>query len=221
MKRLKIAVFPALLAAALLSGTSGARAQEYYMDLHVGYNIVDNGDLEYAAATYSTGYEQRPAFGGSFGYLDQSGFRIEGELTYRDNDINYVDGTNVKGQLTSMALMVNMLYELRIGSGSGYAYGSGSESPLRPYIGIGGGGARYTMDVTADLALGDVIDDTTYGLVYQGIMGLGVEVTETALVTLDFRYLVSDNVKFSEVDGTAFEVDAIQATAMLGLRTTF
>jgi opacity protein-like surface antigen len=77
------------------------------------------------------------------------------------------------------------------------------------------------MDVTADLALGDVIDDTTYGLVYQGIMGLGVEVTETALVTLDFRYLVSDNVKFSEVDGTAFEVDAIQATAMLGLRTTF
>lgn len=221
MKWLKMAVIPALLAAALLSGTSAARAQQYYMDLHVGYNIVDNGDLEYDAATLSTGYEQRPAFGGSFGYLDQSGFRIEGELTYRDNDINYIDGANAKGQMTSMALMINMLYELRIGSGSGYAYGSGSESPLRPYIGIGGGGARYTMDAAVDLAAADVIDDTTYGLVYQGILGLGVEVTETALVTLDFRYLVSDNVKFNDVGGLAFEVDAVQATAMLGLRTTF
>lgn len=221
MKRLKVAVFPALFAVAQLSGTSGARAQEYYMDLHVGYNIVDNGDLEYEAATFSAGYEQRPAFGGSFGYLDQSDFRIEGELTYRDNDINYIDGASVKGRMTSTALMVNMLYELRIGSGSGYAYGSGSESPLRPYIGIGGGGARYTMEATDNLATGDVIDDTTYGLVYQGILGLGVEVTETALVTLDFRYLVSDNVKFSDVAGTAFEVDAIQATAMFGLRTTF
>ena len=221
MKRLKIAVFPALLAVVLLSGMSAARAQDYYMDLHIVYNIVDNGDLEYDAATLSAGYDQRPAFGGSFGYLDQSGFRIEGELTYRSNDIDYIDGTNVKGRLASMALMVNMLYELRIGGGSGSAYGSGSASPLRPYIGIGGGGARYSMEAANDLALANVIDDTTYGLVYQGILGVGVEVTESALVTLDFRYLVSDNVKFSDQAGVAFEIDAIQATAMLGLRTTF
>lgn len=221
MKRLKIAVFPALLAVALLSGMSAARAQNYYMDLHVGYNIVDNGDLEDAGTTSSAGYEQRPAFGGSFGYLDQSGFRIEGELTYRGNDIDYIGGVNIKGRLTSMALMVNMLYELRIGSGSGSAYGSGSASPLRPYIGIGGGGARYTMEATDSLALPNVIDDVTYGLAYQGILGVGMEVTEAAMVTLDFRYLVSDNVKFSDVGGAPFEIDAIQATAMLGLRTTF
>ena len=79
----------------------------------------------------------------------------------------------------------------------------------------------YALEALRYIATGDVIDDTTYGLVYQGILGLGVEVTETALVTLDFRYLVSDNVKFSDVAGTAFEVDAIQATAMFGLRTTF
>jgi opacity protein-like surface antigen len=221
MKKMKIAMFPALLAMALLSGMSAARAQSYYVDLHVGYNIVDNGDLEYDAATLPAGYEQRPAFGGSFGYMDPSGFRIEGEMTYRDNDINYINGANVKGQLASMALMVNMLYELRIGGGSGYGYGMGSESPLRPYIGIGGGGARFTMDAANDLAAPGIIDDTTYGLVYQGIMGLGVEVTETALVTLDFRYIVSDNVAFSDVAGLGFKVDAIQATAMFGLRTTF
>ena len=221
MKRLKTGILPVLLAAALLSGMSAARAQEYYMDLHVGYNIVDNGDLEYAAGTLSAGYEQRPAFGGSFGYLDQSGFRIEGELTHRGNDIDRIAGANVKGRLTSLALMVNMLYELRIGGGSGNGYGSGSESPLRPYIGLGGGGARYTMEAADNLAAANIIDDTTYGLVYQGILGIGVEVTDTALVTLDFRYLVSDNVKFNEEAGLPFEIDVIQATAMFGLRTTF
>jgi opacity protein-like surface antigen len=221
MKRPKVALVPALFAAALLSGMPAAQAQEYYMDLHVGYNIVDNGDLEYAAVSYSTGYEQRPAFGGSFGYLDQSGLRFEGELTYRDNDINYIDAANAKGEMASLGLMVNLLYELQIGAGSNYGYGMGSESPLRPYIGIGGGGARYALDASVDLAAGNIIDDITYGLVYQGILGVGVEVTENALVTLDFRYLVSDNVKFSDVAGAAFEIDSIQATAMFGLRTIF
>lgn len=221
MEKMKTGLFAALAAMALLSGMSSARAQGYYIDLHVGYNIVENGDLEYIAGNNSTGYEERPAFGGSFGYLDQSGFRFEGELTHRNNDIGYVNGANIKGQLSSTALMVNMLYELQIGSGSAYGYGLGSGSPLRPYVGIGGGGARYVMEAASSLAAGNDIDDATYGLVYQGILGLGVAVTDTALVTLDFRYLVSDNLKFKDVPGVAFEVDTAQATIMFGLRTTF
>lgn len=77
------------------------------------------------------------------------------------------------------------------------------------------------IDAAVDLAAGDIIDDATYGAVYQGILGLGVEVTETTLVTLDFRYFVSENVKFRDVVGAKFEIDSNQATAMFGLRTTF
>lgn len=77
------------------------------------------------------------------------------------------------------------------------------------------------MDAAVDLAAGDIIDDATYGAVYQGILGLGVEVTETTPVTLDFRYLVSENVKFRDAAGAKFEIDSNQATAMFGLRTAF
>ncbi len=221
MKRTSVSLFAAFLAIALLSGMSAARAQDYYMDLHVGYNMVDSGDLEYDTGSISTGYEQRAAFGGSFGYVDPGGFRIESEMTFRSNDINYIDTFNAKGQLTSFSAMINMFYELQIGSGSGYAYSLGSESPFRPYIGVGAGGVRYTLDAAVDLAAADIIDDTTYGLAYQGILGLGVEVTESTLVTLDFRYIVSENVKFRDVAGAKFKVDSNQATAMFGLRSTF
>lgn len=221
MKFIKAGMCPVLFAAALLSGLSAARAQGYYFDLHVGYNMVDSGDLESDFGTASARYEQRPAFGGSFGYMGQGNFRIEGELTHRNNDINFIDGVNVKGNLASLGLMVNMLYELSIGSGSGSGYSSGSASPLRPYIGLGGGGARFTIEATDDLTLPNLVQDISYGVVYQGILGVGVEVTKAATVTLDFRYVVAENVKFSDELGTAFEVDSIQATAMFGLRTTF
>lgn len=215
MKRANVSLFAAFLAMALLSGMSVARAQDFYMDLHVGYNIVDNGDLEYGTGSFPTGYEQRSAVRSAT--WDPGGFRIEAEITCRSNDINYIDAANAKGQLASFSMMINMFYELRIGGGSGYSYGLGSESPFRPDIGVGGGGARYTMDAAVDLAAGDIIDDATYGTVYQGIPGLGVEVTETTLVTLDFRYLVSENVKFRDVAGAKFEIDSNQATAMFGL----
>lgn len=220
MKFIKAGMCPVLFAAVMLSGLSAARAQGYYMDLHVGYNIVDNGDLESSLGNLSVRYEQRPAFGGSFGYLNDSSFRIEGELTQRNNDINFIDGFAVKGNLSSLALMVNVLYELRVGGG-GSSYGAGSTSPIRPYIGIGAGGARYTVSATDDLTLPNGIDDISYGTAFQGILGVGVEVTDTALVTLDFRYFVSDNVKFRDVLGAPFEIDVIQATAMFGLRTSF
>lgn len=204
-----------------LIGANAAYAQNYYMDLHVGYNVVDSGDLDYASGTLSTGYEQRPAFGGSFGYLDPSGMRIEGELTYRNNDLDYIGGANASGELVGLGLMVNVLYELQLGGGSGYGYGRNTANPLRPYIGVGGGGARYTMNASVDLAAGDIVDDFTYALAYQGIVGVGVEISETALLSLDFRYLVSDNMKFDDAGGTPFEIDLVDATAMLGLRTSF
>lgn len=220
VKEMTVGAAASIVSLAMSAGMTTARAENYYVDLHVGYNIVDNGNLEYDAGNVSAGYEQRPAFGGSFGYHDESGFRVEAELTHRYNDINYFDAVYVKGELTSLSLMVNAIYELEIG-GDSYGYGLGSDNPLRPYIGLGLGGSRLTMEATDNLAGPAVIDDTTYAFAYQGIVGFGVAVTETAMLTMDFRYLVADNIQFDDEAGTAFEIDAIQATAMLGLRTKF
>ena len=211
-------ILPALLAVAVLTAPITASAQQYYIDLHVGYNLVDDGDLE-LNPDVPTSYEHRPAFGGAFGYLAQNGFRIESELSWRGNDINKVAGANDAGRLTSLGLMVNFLYELDIGDTG--AYGIGPTTPLRPYIGLGGGGARYTLEVIPNLGAAPAVDDQTYALAYQGIIGVGITVAEHATLTLDYRYLVSENIKFTDATATPFEVDAVQSTFMLGLRTTF
>jgi opacity protein-like surface antigen len=218
MEHLRTLAFPALLGLAVLGAPPAASAQEYYLDLHVGYNIVDDGDLEYGV-DIPVSYEHQPAFGGSFGHRGQTGFRIEGELSWRGNDVDKVAGANDAGRLTSLNLMINALYELEIG-GTG-DYGLGSTTPLRPYIGIGGGGARYSLEVVDDLAAPPLIDDQTYALAYQGIIGLGIEIAGNAMLTFDYRYLVSENVKFTDASATPFEIDFVQSTFMLGLRTAF
>ena len=209
---------PVLISLAVQAAPMTVAAQQYYMDLHVGYNIVDDGDLEFNP-DIPTSYEHRPAFGGAFGHLGQNGLRIEGELSWRGNDVDKVAGASDAGRLTSLNLMINALYELQIG-GAG-AYGLGPTTPLRPYIGIGGGGARYTLDIIPDLAAAPAVDDKTYALAYQGIIGLGIEIAEHAMLTFDYRYVVSENVKFTDATATPFEIDLVQSTFMLGLRTTF
>ncbi len=218
MRHPRTIILPIAAALAVYSAPITAFAQEYYLDLHIGYNVVDNGDLEYGP-DIPTSYEHRPAFGGSFGYMAQNGLRLEGELTWRGNDIDKIAGANDGGRLTSLSLMINALYELEIGNEG--LYGLGPTTPLRPYIGIGGGGARYTIEAIPDLAAAPAIDDQTYALAYQGIVGFGVNISENATLTFDYRYLVSENIKFADASATSFEIDTVQSTFTLGLRTVF
>ncbi len=94
-------------------------------------------------------------------------------------------------------------------------------SPLRPYFGLGVGGVRTSLEDVAVVLGTTVIDDSANGFAYQFIGGLGVELTPTSLITVDFRYMIAENLKMAEVDGTAFEVDSAHATIMVGLRTNF
>lgn len=218
MKHARLLIVSVLLGFVVQLAAANGLAQEYYIDLHVGYNLVDDGDFEFSP-DIPTSYEHRPAFGGAFGYLSQDGFRIESELSWRANDIDRVAGANDAGRMTSVNLMINALYELRIGGGG--AYGLGPTTPLRPYFGIGGGGGRYTLEVIPSLAAAPVVDDQSYALAYQGIVGLGIEIAQHAMLTFDYRYLVTENIKYADAVATPFEVDSVQSTFMLGLRTAF
>lgn len=206
---------PAL--AGIVAAPHAALAEGKYFDLHLGYNYVLDGDWDYVAGTESVAYDEQPAFGGAVGYMWDNGFRVEGELTYRVNDIDSVNGAPVDGKLNALSFMVNFYYELVFGDGGLYS----DSSPLRPYIGIGGGGVRSSLTDVSDDLVTIAIDDFAYGLAWQAIGGLGVELTPTTIVTVDFRYIMADNLDMADTLGTAFEMDSAHSTIVVGLRTNF
>ena len=180
-----------------------ATAQSAYLGMHTGYNYVDMEGVDLDAATL---------VGASLGYMFGSGIRIESEFTYRRNDVNEAGGTNADGHFTTASLMLNLLYEYRPGSG---------DTLFNPYIGIGGGGARISIDdVTFDL-VNILIDDSDYVLAFQYIGGAAIDVTDNIVLTMDYRFIRTENIGMSYAGGGAFEFDSNQSTFMIGLRASF
>lgn len=216
MARMKEILILALLGAAVLGAPGSAGAQEYYAALQLGYNVVVDGDQD-APPTASTSYDSRPAFAASFGYMDRDGLRIEGELGWRDNDLDQVSGADVAGRLTTLNLMVNILIERSFGGRGRY----GGASPVRPYIGVGAGGGYFSMDYVTALGAAAVVDDQAFAWAWQGIAGLGFEISDSSILTLDYRYFTAENIGMTSAAAVPFEIDTVHWTFMIGVRTVF
>lgn len=89
-------------------------------------------------------------FGGSIGYRINPSWRVEGELAYRSNSVKSttvpgLDTTQNDGDLASLALMVNGLYDFE-GWRTSFAR-------FRPYVGAGLG---WAQEIDTDLTIGGV-----------------------------------------------------------------
>ena len=185
-----------------------AVGQNGYLEMRTGYNYVEIDDTDHDPAIMA---------GGSLGYIFDNGFRVESEIAYRNNNIAKLGGASVKGDNTTMSLMLNILYEYKLGGGG--IYGGGSL--FSPYIGVGGGGARMAFeDVTFDL-VSTTINNSVYVLAYQFIGGTAFELSENVVLTLDYRYLRAENVELTDIFGVTYDFDSDQSTFMLGLRSNF
>ncbi len=118
--------------------------------------------------------------GGSAGYGFDNGFRLEGEVTYRDNSISGLSGNpsspNVSGNASTWAFMANGYYDIPTGG------------RWTPYIGGGIGFALDHLTVDASPSPGTVVDSTSTQFAYQGIAGIGYQITDSLNLALEYRY---------------------------------
>lgn len=201
----------AALAAALLP--AAAAAQTDYFGIIGGYNMAQdfNGtDVEANGLGLGLVYGRE---------LD-NGLRLEGELNYRFADIETIGTAPFSGRATNLSLMFNMIYE--IGLDRGYSYGGGGGGgAIRPYLGIGGGGALVRLeDISTDLVT-IVINDDSYAYAYQLIGGVGFEVTSDSIFSVDYRYIVTENADITDTLGNTSDTDFVDWTVTIGLRTRF
>lgn len=192
--------FTGLIAAAAvftLAGTAGA--ETWYAGAYGGLNYAHDGDVNGAGtnATYDLGF----AVGGYAGLYVNKNIRLEGELAYRSNDIDTIGGIGVGGEVASLAIMINALYEFDTTSG------------FRPHVGggLGFADADYTLGA---LEYGDTV------LAAQLIAGVGIEIAPALDLTVDYRLFFTDDLGIGGGAGLG-AVEYTNSTFLVGLRKSF
>ena len=225
-----LAIMPSAHAYKGLYGKIGAGRTVMQNERDVSNDAVGNaGNLIFDSnADYDNGIGAFAALGYAWG----NGFSTELEFSYRNNDIDQIDpdglgfsglpnGT-ISGDTTSLAFMVNALYEFDFG---------GALGGVRPYLGGGVGIADIDHDITGSNPFGAPtaplsisFGATQRSLAYQGIAGLAFPLSEGLDFDLSYRYF---GTKKDTVEGTLngapgeFEVGHNVHSFFAGLRWNF
>ena len=121
---------------------------------------------------------------GSIGYLFEGGFRPELSLSYAENDIDQLSTQTAGGVVTSSP--DGKLRSYRAMGNAWFDFDFGSF--LVPYIGAGAGYQKSELDI------GDSSGSSS-GFVYQAGAGLGFLINDKTTMSLDYRYIVGDDIE--------------------------
>lgn len=208
--RVRSFVIGGTVALACALPASAGNFNGWYIGLEGGANWNSDNDAAFATVPplytpatigYDTGWAALATMGYAF---ENSGWRVEGEFGYRHNDIDSIAGLPAAGELTSMTLMANVLYDFKL------------MDRLTLSVGAGAGAQHSTFDD------GVIDQDEDYNFAYQGIAGLSYAVSPRLDLTLNYRYLRTDESSYhgahlAHTDYYALD-DGEKQTLTIGLR---
>lgn len=137
----------------------------------------------------------------------ESGFRVEAEVSYRQNGGDSFNNAATSGNLSSLAGMGNLIWEYDNSSG------------IYPYVGAGLGIAYLSA---TDINLGaQILDDTDVAMAYQALAGMAFAVTPNLSMTAEYRFFTTEDANFINSANGRVSASYSNHTAMLGLRYRF
>jgi OOP family OmpA-OmpF porin len=184
---MKTKLMRTLALAALLSALSVGAAQAtegWYGRVDVGYSF--DGEVEIDDTAHDLEDDWMADVGVGYGFMN--GFRAEGELAYRTNEIEVFSE-----DVEVWSLMANLFYDFNRGG------------RFQPYLGVGVGYAQ-----------GEALGEEEEGLAWQGLAGVGIELSDRATLDIGYRFFRVDEFEFFGVEGE-YEHQA----ATIGLRWEF
>ncbi len=203
MMQIRVALLAGAALAVLAAHPVAAQTNGWYLGLGGGANWVNdtkvgNAPGGPASVEHDMGWAGLGKVGYGFGDV-----RLEGELSYRQNDgkgANNID-------LTSWSTLANVLYDFN---------GMGK---FVPYVGVGVG----LSAVNAEGRVSTVnFDDSAVVPAMQGIIGANYALTDNWLVGADYRYLTGARPKFEgSTAGTDAKGSNQNHTVMIGFTYRF
>ncbi|MEJ0059094.1 MAG: outer membrane beta-barrel protein [Terricaulis sp.] len=201
--------------AALMIGAAGAAeaTEGWYARGDVGYSfdgelgIDDDGLYDWGDSSLDEDWVESIGFG----YAMASGFRLEGEISHRFNQLEDTPTLDLGGDVHAWGVMLNGYYDFnRNGS-------------IQPYLGLGLGMAQINAN-GADAGLpARSFDDVENTLAYQGLAGVAFSVTERLSLDVGYRYFAAPDYTFNSLQPFAFERDGsyTNQAVTVGLRWRF
>ena len=215
MRALLPAVILAIGAQLACGPVAAQEARRLYVSSFGGLNILMDPDVDAAGMSVGEGeFSQGFAFGGAVGLRFLDDFRAELEASYRQNDIDRLFTASANGDATSLALMANSYYDFPDLFGS-------RRTPVRPYLGGGIGVARVAWN---DVVVGatPVTDDDEYIVAFQALAGVGIGVTDSITLTVDYRFFATPDVELDRSSGSSpFQMENLNHTVTAGFRVGF
>lgn len=196
MKKVALALGAGALSLSVIAAS--AQAEGFYVGGYGAMNYTHDG---YANGNDRVTYDLGYGVGGMVGYAMNNGMRFEGELAYRSNDIDTIDGLPVGADLSSWAIMGNALYEFNV------------QSSVKPHIGGGLGFVRGIFE-TGPYEFKDTV------LAAQFIVGADYYVAPDLALVVDYRHMFTEDLSLGA--GAGFGgVEYANSTVSVGLRKTF
>lgn len=191
--------FAAVIVVTTLSCLAGAaQAQNFYVGGYGAMNYTHDGNANgNEKMVYDPGY----GVGAVGGYAMGNGLRLEGEIAYRSNGVDSLDGVSVGADMSSWAFMGNVLYDFN------------TQSSIRPHIGGGLGIARGTIE-TGSLEFSDTV------FAAQFIVGVDYMVAPDLALTLDLRHMRTQDLSLGGGSGLG-GVEYANSSLAVGLRKSF
>lgn len=207
------ALLVCLASSLLLASTSFAAGP--YMSVNVGSTWVEDATNTVPPPqpfSFETEFDIGFNVGASAGYDFGLG-RLEGEVAYRQNDIDMIvndlgEGFVVDGDLSALSLMFNGYWDFE------------TISPVTPYLGAGIGFANVSANDLRDVD-GTIVDDDDLVFAYQFGAGAAFALNEAMALDLGYRFFATTDPEFTDVEGVAFESEYQTHNISLGLRINF
>jgi opacity protein-like surface antigen len=142
-------------------------------------------------------------------------FRLEGEVSYRDSDIDRIHRNNgtviddpVAGSSSALSFLGGLYYDIPY------------SALVRPYVGGALGVARVSLEMR-DYPLAAGIDDSAWEFAYKIGGGIAYTVTPRVEVVLDYHYFATLDPNYTNFDNLNVESEFKTHNINLGFRYNF
>ena len=202
----------ALCATALALLFSNPVYAGWYGSIQAGGNWLQDSDVTATAGPLAgsgeVDFDNGWGVAGAVGYSYPSGLRVEGELSYRTNDLDSSEGVSLGGDVDALGVLVNVWYDFK------------TDGKWKPYIGGGIGAAEVGLDLESVGGAPVSFSDEDWVFAYQLGVGVAFPVASKTMLSVDYRYFATSDPEFEE-SGVTLDAEYRSHSLMIGLRFEF